>query len=81
LHFALVAKQDVRLRAKSILVYGPEPLSQPLVLNRHAIIAWGIFEDIMEDNRFLETFLVESWLEYLRQHEGALRDAGALWTR
>jgi transmembrane secretion effector len=31
--------------------------------------AWGIFEDVAQPGRFLETFLVESWLEHLRQHE------------
>jgi predicted MFS family arabinose efflux permease/quinol monooxygenase YgiN len=30
---------------------------------------WGIFEDAAERGRFTETFLVESWLEHLRQHE------------
>jgi MFS family permease len=30
---------------------------------------WGIFEDTAEVGRFLETFLVESWAEHLRQHE------------
>jgi len=30
---------------------------------------WGVFEDTAENGRFLETFLVESWLEHLRQHE------------
>jgi MFS family permease len=30
---------------------------------------WGLFEDSAESSRFLETFLVESWLEHLRQHE------------
>lgn len=30
---------------------------------------WGVFEDTAETGRFLETFLVESWLEHLRQHE------------
>jgi MFS family permease len=30
---------------------------------------WGIFEDAAEPGRFLETFLVESWLEHLRQHQ------------
>jgi MFS family permease len=30
---------------------------------------WGVFEDAAEPGRFLETFLVESWLEHLRQHE------------
>lgn len=30
---------------------------------------WDLFEDSAEKQRFLETFLVESWLEHLRQHE------------
>jgi MFS family permease len=31
--------------------------------------AWGIFEDTATPGRLLETFLVESWIEHLRQHE------------
>jgi MFS family permease len=30
---------------------------------------WGLFEDTAEPGRFVETFLVESWIEHLRQHE------------
>jgi quinol monooxygenase YgiN len=30
---------------------------------------WGVFEDTAVIGRFLETFLVESWVEHLRQHE------------
>jgi len=29
---------------------------------------WGVFEDSASEGRMLETFLVESWLEHLRQH-------------
>jgi MFS family permease len=36
---------------------------------RDGAYAWGIFEDIADRSRFLETFFVESWLEHLRQHE------------
>jgi MFS family permease len=36
---------------------------------RDGAYTWGIFEDTAESGRFLETFLVESWLEHLRQHE------------
>ncbi len=36
---------------------------------RNGAYDWGIFEDAAEEGRFLETFLVESWLEHLRQHE------------
>ena len=36
---------------------------------RDGAYAWGVFEDTAEEGRILETFLVESWLEHLRQHE------------
>jgi hypothetical protein len=36
---------------------------------RDGAYAWGVFEDAAEPGRFLETFLVESWIEHLRQHE------------
>jgi hypothetical protein len=36
---------------------------------RDGAYAWGIFEDAAEEGRMVETFLVDSWLEHLRQHE------------
>jgi hypothetical protein len=36
---------------------------------RDGAYAWGLFEDVAEPGKFLETFLVESWLEHLRQHK------------
>jgi MFS family permease len=36
---------------------------------RDGAYAWAVFEDAAEPDRFVETFLVESWLEHLRQHE------------
>lgn len=36
---------------------------------RDGAYAWGIFEDTAQEGRFLETFLLDSWLEHLRQHE------------
>jgi MFS family permease len=36
---------------------------------RDGAYAWGVFEDTSRRGRFVETFLVESWLEHLRQHE------------
>lgn len=35
---------------------------------RDGAYAWGIFEDTSNRRRFVETFLVESWVEHLRQH-------------
>ncbi len=36
---------------------------------RDGAISWGIFEDTSQSGRFLETFLVSSWTEHLRQHQ------------
>jgi hypothetical protein len=36
---------------------------------RDGAYRWGIFEDAAEEGRFVETFVVASWLEHLRQHE------------
>ena len=36
---------------------------------RDGAYAWDIFEDAAVAGRFVETFLLESWLEHLRQHE------------
>jgi MFS family permease len=44
---------------------------------RDGAFAWGLFEDAAEPGRYLEYFMVESWLEHLRQHRrvtGADRD-------
>jgi hypothetical protein len=30
---------------------------------------WRVFEDVAEEGRWLETFMVDSWLEHLRQHK------------
>jgi len=36
---------------------------------RDGAFRWGVYEDAADPTRFVETFLVESWLEHLRQHE------------
>jgi MFS family permease len=36
---------------------------------RDAALRWGLWEDTARPGRFLESFVVESWLEHLRQHE------------
>jgi hypothetical protein len=36
---------------------------------RDGAYAWGVFEDLAQPGVYLETFMLESWLEHLRQHE------------
>lgn len=42
--------------------------ARPLRL-RDGAIRWGIFQDTAQPERFIETFVMESWLEFLRTRE------------
>ena len=39
------------------------------IRRRDGAIRWGLYEDAAIPGRYLETFVVESWAEHLRQHE------------
>ena len=39
------------------------------IRRRDGAASWGIFRDLETENRYLETFIVHSWAEHLRQHE------------
>lgn len=39
------------------------------IRRRDGAIGWGLLADVGQPNRYTETFVVESWLEHLRQHE------------
>jgi MFS family permease len=57
-----IRPQDRELFLEAIAKLGNER-------RRDGAYRWGIFEDAAEEGRILETFLVDSWLEHLRQHE------------
>jgi hypothetical protein len=39
-----------------------------IVRRRDGAIDWGVYQDVADSRRWLETFVVESWVEHLRQH-------------
>lgn len=39
------------------------------IRRRDGAIEWGVYQDSSEIERYIETFVVESWAEHLRQHE------------
>jgi hypothetical protein len=40
-----------------------------IIRRRDGAIRWGLFTDAADPGRYLETFVVDSWAEHLRQHE------------
>jgi MFS family permease len=51
------------------------------VRRRDGAMRWGLFEDVAVAGRYLETFVVESWAEHLRQHERATVADRQIWER
>ncbi|MGH8159947.1 MAG: MFS transporter [Rhodanobacter sp.] len=47
---------------------------------RDGAIFWGIFENVEQSGDYIETFVIASWLEHLRQHERVSYGAQRLQT-
>jgi len=39
------------------------------IRKRDGAIHWGVYRDVTDPNTYVESFVVESWAEHLRQHE------------
>jgi MFS family permease len=48
---------------------------------RDGAYQWGVYEDVAESGRFVEIFLVPSWLEHERQHHRVSHNDAALQER
>jgi MFS family permease len=48
---------------------------------RDGAYAWGLYDDTANVDRLVETFLVESWMEHLRQHQRVTKADEMLQTR
>jgi MFS family permease len=48
---------------------------------RDGAFEWGVFEDVAEPGKFVETFLIASWIEHLRQHERVTHEGQDLQER
>src|SRR5512142_1975461 len=63
----VMVEYRIAVKDRRLFLNALEPVSAER--RRDGAFAWGVFEDAAEPGRFVETFLVESWLEHLRQHE------------
>jgi hypothetical protein len=48
------------------------------VRRRDGAYRWGIFRDVEKPDLYIETFLVSSWAEHLRQHDRSTADDRAI---
>jgi MFS family permease len=48
------------------------------VRRRDGAFRWGIYRDVEQPDRYIESFLVTSWAEHLRQHERLTRADSAI---
>jgi MFS family permease len=51
------------------------------ILRRDGAVRWGLFADPAQPGHYVETFLVESWAEHLRQHARVTNDDRAVQDR
>jgi predicted MFS family arabinose efflux permease len=51
------------------------------ILRRDGALRWGLFADPAQPGRYLETFLVESWAEHMRQHARITHEDTAVQAR
>jgi MFS family permease/quinol monooxygenase YgiN len=48
---------------------------------RDGAVEWGVFTDAARPERFVETFMIASWLEHLRQHDRVTQEGRELQER
>jgi quinol monooxygenase YgiN len=52
-----------------------------LVRRRSGAVGWAVYEDPTQPSFMIEVFMVDSWVEHLRQHERGTRSDIALRDR
>ncbi|HEY3940022.1 MAG TPA: MFS transporter [Bryobacteraceae bacterium] len=60
---------DYRVRLEDYDAFTQAIYAMRAVRMRDGAIRWGVFQDAADASHVVETFVVESWIEYLRQRE------------
>lgn len=60
---------EYRVPAPAVLEFLELMAARRAERHRGGAYAWGLFEDVAEPGRFVETFSEESWVTHLRHHE------------
>jgi hypothetical protein len=60
---------EYKIEAKDVPAFGVVIEALGLSRRRDGAYAWGVFRDAEIGDRYLEYFLVTSWLDHMRQHQ------------
>lgn len=70
---------EYRIAADDAVAFLAAAQALQRIRRRDGALSWGLFEDAAQPGRYLETFVVESWGEHLRQHHrGTAGDAAVV---
>jgi len=60
---------EYRVAPENEAIFLAEAQALRSIRRRDGAVAWGLFEDAAKPGLYVESFLVESWAEHVRQHE------------
>lgn len=60
---------EYRVAAENAAAFRRASVELKVLRRRDGAISWGLYQDVADSGRWIETFVVESWVEHLRQHE------------
>jgi MFS family permease len=69
----IIVTVEYRVDADNVAVFLEAINGYGRIRRRDGAYRWGIYRDMEDPDRYLETFLVDSWAEHLRQHERSTR--------
>jgi MFS family permease len=68
-HGPVLVTIEYRIDPRSALEFARATQGMRRIRLRNGAIQWGLFRDATDATRYVEFFIVDSWLDHLRQHE------------
>ena len=68
-HGPVMVTVEYRVRSENSAAFTAAIHALGRIRRRDGAVQWGVFSDVSDPDRYVETFIVESWAEHLRQHE------------
>lgn len=64
---------EYRIPSSAVAAFEPAIRALGSTRKRDGAYAWGVYQDTEDHERFVEYFIVESWVQHMRQHERVSR--------